>query len=340
MADIWARLRDRLASIESSTSMLEVTSDYAAHFFDMYVKNHDGKHMTGDRIKILLLNLPFMLRDLVSPEVINYMFKHNIYIYYIVYDVVYDLVYDIVYDEFFDVDISFQFLQIHLINKAIQTAKQGSPLYKLPLVTDPSEKIVETHVAALKWHMQSRKFEMTAETLQKLQGMSVSLLELLKLNFPEKSGEVNAWKFEKAHSILHKVRELLLFGWSENTSTQGPEHCHIDFCKKVAACTNNKDVFLTILRHHVREGHLQYLQKLQADLAGCDDESEEVLPKNSAEEWLARNDSISCELGIRYPVLQAILSGRKNHQSLLVSALTVYRIRYAYYCLFAVQTST
>ncbi len=60
MADIWARLSDRLTSIESSTSMLEVTPDYAAHFFDMYVKNHDGKlqkHMTGDRIKILLLNL-------------------------------------------------------------------------------------------------------------------------------------------------------------------------------------------------------------------------------------------------------------------------------------------
>ncbi len=47
-----------------------------------------------------------------------------------------------------------------------------------------------------------------------VQGMSVSLLELLKLNLPEKSGEVNAWKFEKAHSILHKVSELLLFGWS------------------------------------------------------------------------------------------------------------------------------
>ncbi len=94
----------------------------------MYVKNHDGKHMTGDRIKILLLNLPFMLRDLVSPEVITC--SGIIYIYYIVYDVVYnvvydvvyhfennivydlvyDLVYGIVYDEFFDVDISFQFL--------------------------------------------------------------------------------------------------------------------------------------------------------------------------------------------------------------------------------------
>ena len=83
MADIWARLRDRLASIESSTSMLEVTSDYAAHFFDMYVKNHDGKHMTGDRIKILLLNLPFMLRDLVAPEVITCASIHTyIYILY------------------------------------------------------------------------------------------------------------------------------------------------------------------------------------------------------------------------------------------------------------------
>ena len=160
---------------------------------------------------------------------------------------------------------------------------------------------------------------MTAQTLEKLQVMSVSLLELLKTNLPEKSGEVNAWKFEKAHSILHKVRELILFGWSENFSTQGPEHCHIDFCKKVAACTNNKDVFLCILRHHVREGHLQYLQKLQADLA-CEDDSEAVPHANSPEDWLARNDSISCELGIRYPVLQAILSGRKNHQSLMVRA--------------------
>jgi hypothetical protein len=107
--------------------------------------------------------------------------------------------------------------------------------------------------------MPARKINMTAETLQKLQGMSVSLLELLKVILPVKSGKVNTWKFEKAHSNLHKVRELLLFGWYENVSTQGPEHCHIDVCKKVAAYTNNKDVFPTILCHHVREGHLQYL---------------------------------------------------------------------------------
>ena len=71
------------------------------------------------------------------------------------------------------------------------------------------------------------------------------------------------------------------------------------------------------MRHHVREGHLQYLQKLQADLAG-DDDSEAVPPPNGKEDVVARNDSISCELGIRYPVLQAILSGRKNHQNIMV----------------------
>jgi hypothetical protein len=34
-----------------------------------------------------------------------------------------------------------------------------------------------------------------------------------------------------------------------------------------------------------------------------------------------RDDGISCELGIRYPTLQAILSGDKNHQTILVSII-------------------
>jgi hypothetical protein len=66
---VWIRLRDRLSSLDSSTSLLEVTSEYAAHFYDMYVEGHTGKHLTGDRIRILLLNLPFLFRDLIAPEV-------------------------------------------------------------------------------------------------------------------------------------------------------------------------------------------------------------------------------------------------------------------------------
>ena len=189
---------------------------------------------------------------------------------------------------------------------------------------DPSQKLIAAHVTTLEWHMQSHKFSMTAAELERLQDTSVEILDLLKAYLPEKNGVKNAWKFEKAHSILHKVRELILFGWSENFSTQGPEHCHIDFVKKVAHCTNNKDVFLTILRYHVREGHLQYLQKLRADLAGEDDDHSEPVPAvmeqvESERKKSAKNDSISCDLGLRYPLLQSIFAGHKNHQTLHVS---------------------
>ena len=66
---VWIKLRNRLASIHSDTSMIEISSDYASHFYDMFVEDHDGKHLTGDRMKILMLTLPFVLRDLISEEV-------------------------------------------------------------------------------------------------------------------------------------------------------------------------------------------------------------------------------------------------------------------------------
>ena len=68
---VWERLRDRLSAIDSSTSMIEVTVDYAAHFYDMYIEGHTAKHLSGDRMRILLLSLPFLFRDLIAPEVRN-----------------------------------------------------------------------------------------------------------------------------------------------------------------------------------------------------------------------------------------------------------------------------
>jgi len=102
---------------------------------------------------------------------------------------------------------------------------------------------------------------------------------------------------------------------------QGPEHCHIVFLKKLAGCTNNKDsdVFLTILKWHVREGHIQYLRNLQADLEdadGAENDDDTDLRDLMAD----KDDGISCELGIRYPILQAILSGDKNHQTIQVDS--------------------
>jgi hypothetical protein len=117
---------------------------------------------------------------------------------------------------------------------------------------------------------------------------------------------------------MFQVREIILYGWSENFSTQGPEHCHIEFCKNLAGCTNNKDIFLTILRWHVRAAHLQYLRNLEVDLAdadnGCTDELSTTLGLEAD-----KNDGISCELGIQYLTLQVIVSGRKkNHLSVQV----------------------
>ena len=85
-------------------------------------------------------------------------------------------------------------------------------------------------------------------------------------------------------------------------------------------CTNNKDIFLTILRWHVRAAHLQYLRNLEADLAASNAEDD----IDSADTLSVRagikadkNDGISCELGIRYPTLQSIM-GARNHLSIQV----------------------
>ena len=158
-------------------------------------------------------------------------------------------------------------MQVIFVNDTIRKALPGSTLYGLAPIVDPSDEIIEVLLAALRWDMQQRRFGLTAVGLDKLHALSVELLDLLKENMPYRTGGAEGWNFEKAHSILHKVRDILLFGWSENFSHQGPEHGHIDNCKKLANCTNNKEVYLTVLRAHSREGHLQYLRSLEADLA-------------------------------------------------------------------------
>ena len=59
-----------------------------------------------------------------------------------------------------------------------------------------------------------------ASDLERLQSSPMELLELLKSNLPERTGGAEGWNFEKAHSILHKVREILIFGWLKNYSTK------------------------------------------------------------------------------------------------------------------------
>ena len=84
--------------------------------------------------------------------------------------------------------------------------------------------------------------------------------------------------------------------------------------KKVAKCTNQKDMYVCLMRHHIREGHMQYLDRLYTDMADSD-----LLTDMPHKDWMKRNEAIPCELGIRYPVLTAIVTGRRrNHQTLQV----------------------
>ncbi len=70
---------------------------------------------------------------------------------------------------------------------------------------------------------------------------SKALLQTLKTHLPDRVGGAQGWNLEKAHGILDKVREFVMWGWAKNTSCQGPEHAHIELIKNVAHLTNNKD---------------------------------------------------------------------------------------------------
>lgn len=66
---VWTRLADRLSTVVADTSMITISPEYAGHFYDMYINGKENTKLTGDRMKILMLTLPFMVRDLIAPEV-------------------------------------------------------------------------------------------------------------------------------------------------------------------------------------------------------------------------------------------------------------------------------
>ena len=65
---VWTRLANRLATVVglvADTSMVTISPQYATHFYDMYINGKENAKLTGDRMKILMLSLPFMVRDLI-----------------------------------------------------------------------------------------------------------------------------------------------------------------------------------------------------------------------------------------------------------------------------------
>ncbi len=66
------------------------------------------------------------------------------------------------------------------------------------------------------WILATRQTGSPESELQDLHQKALDLLSLLQKNLPDKTDEKG--NFEKAHCILHKVREIVLWGNSDNTS--------------------------------------------------------------------------------------------------------------------------
>jgi hypothetical protein len=67
---VWKRSTDRFGSVVAVTTMIILSTEYAAHFYEICIRGKENAKMTGDRMKMLMLTLPFMVRDLIAPEVI------------------------------------------------------------------------------------------------------------------------------------------------------------------------------------------------------------------------------------------------------------------------------
>jgi hypothetical protein len=71
--------------------------------------------------------------------------------------------------------------------------------------------------------MATRQSGILESELPELHQKAVDLLDMLQKHLSDKTGEKGKCNFEKAHSILHNVCEIVLWGNSDNTSCQAPE---------------------------------------------------------------------------------------------------------------------
>ena len=124
---VWTRLADRLSTVVADTLMITISPawEYTGHFYDLYINAKENSKLTGDRMKLLMLTLPFIVSDLIALEV------------------------NAIYPSYTRVMPSIKYYkllilwQITLINAAIDRARPGSRLHGLPHVSDPSDEVEE-----------------------------------------------------------------------------------------------------------------------------------------------------------------------------------------------------
>jgi hypothetical protein len=202
LEEVWKRLADRFATVVADTSMITLSLEYAAHFHDIYIDGKEGAKMTGDRMKMLMLTLPFMVRDLIAPEV-HLVHVCTLYIHY-------SWMYIPVCTRFYS--STRLLMQLKLVQVCTNCLTLLTPAMRLWRYS------FSAWIGILR--LASQAFRSQSCLLQQ---KAINLLDLLKKNLPDKTGEKAKWNFEKAHSILHKVCEIVLWGNSDNTSCQAPE---------------------------------------------------------------------------------------------------------------------
>ena len=118
------------------------------------------------------------------------------------------------------------------------------------------------------------------------------------------------------------------------------QHAHIENITTVANLTNNKDVFMCILRFHARAGYLQHYETLLKELNGHP-VSDPVPPDQYEVECAAlsdRNLNVPCESGIRHPSLLAMLN-RWHTQSKLLVIFALVHVHTRLYLFFDIYVS-
>ena len=100
------------------------------------------------------------------------------------------------------------------------------------------------------------------------------------------------------------------------------QHAHIENIKTVANLTNNKDVFMCILRFHARAGYLQHYETLLKELN--EHPASDPVPPDQYEVESAsladRNLNVPCESGIRFPsyMVTGMLLRRQTQSKVMV----------------------
>ena len=72
---------------------------------------------------------------------------------------------------------------MEFIKNRIRSALCGLPLHGKALVKDPSDELIEVHLATLKWNLQQLRMGLVPEDCDKLQIKSIELLSLRLLKF-------------------------------------------------------------------------------------------------------------------------------------------------------------